>query len=70
MAILTISGEPASRWEEAANGAARLLQFELITEARLQTWMTEEFGDTPIPDRAWKLAVVSAKLPAWQRCII
>jgi len=59
MALLTISGEPASRWEEAAHGAARLLNFELITEARLQTWMTEEFGDSPVPDRAWKPAVVS-----------
>jgi hypothetical protein len=59
MALLTISGEPASRWEEAAHGAARLLNFELITETRLQTWMTEAFGDTPVPDRAWKSAVVS-----------
>src|ERR1700734_1554770 len=59
MALLTISGEPASRWEEAAHGAARLLNFELITETRLQTWMTEEFGDAPVPDRAWKSAVVS-----------
>jgi hypothetical protein len=59
MAILTISGEPASRWEEAAHGAARLLNFELITEPRLQSWMTEEFGDSPVPDRAWKPAVVS-----------
>jgi hypothetical protein len=59
MALLTISGEPASRWEEAANGAAHLLNFELITETRLQTWMAEEFGDQPVPDRAWKPAVVS-----------
>ncbi len=59
MAILTISGEPASRWEEAAHGAARLLQFELITETRLQPWMIEELGDTLISDRAWKPAIVS-----------
>ena len=59
MALLTISGDPASRWEEVAHGAARLLRFELVTEARLQQWMTEEFGETAIPDRAWKPAVVS-----------
>ncbi len=59
MALLTISGEPASQWEEAAHGAARLLKFELITETRLQSWMTEEFGDSPVPHRAWKPAVVS-----------
>ncbi|HWZ32268.1 MAG TPA: hypothetical protein VNX18_13085 [Bryobacteraceae bacterium] len=59
MALLTISGEPASRWEEVAQGAAQLLNFELVTDARLQQWMVEEFGDAPIPDRAWKAAVAS-----------
>jgi hypothetical protein len=59
MALLTISGEPASRWEEAAHAAARLLKFELITESRLDAWMREEFGDSPVPDRAWRPAVVS-----------
>jgi hypothetical protein len=72
MALLTISGEPASRWEEAANGAAQLLKFELITETRLQSWMTEEFGDTSVPDRAWKPAVVSivARLAAIHHLVI
>jgi hypothetical protein len=59
MALLTISGEPASRWEEVAQGAAQLLNFELVTDARLQQWMVEEFGDAPVPDRAWKAAVAS-----------
>ena|SRR5258706_8401637 len=59
MALLTISGEPASRWEEVAHGAAQLLRFELVTEARLAQWMTEEFGETEVPDRAWRPAVVS-----------
>ena len=59
MALLTISGEPASRWEEAAHGAARLLQFELITETRLQSWMTESSATRRVPHRAWKPAVVS-----------
>jgi hypothetical protein len=59
MALLTISGEPASRWEEVANAAAQLLRFELVTESRLAQWISEEFGEVDIPDRAWPLAVVS-----------
>src|SRR5208282_4404650 len=59
MALLTISGDPASRWEEVAHAAAQLLTFELVTEARLAQWMAEEFGDAKIPDKAWKPAAVS-----------
>ena len=72
MALLTISGNPASRWEEVAHGAAQLLRYELVTETRLQQWMTEEFGATPIPDRAWKPAVVSilARLAAEHHLVV
>jgi hypothetical protein len=59
MALLTISGEPGSRFEEVAHGAAQLLGFELVTEARLTQWIADEFGDTDIPDRAWRAAVAS-----------
>ncbi|MGH9592584.1 MAG: hypothetical protein ACRD5L_05795, partial [Bryobacteraceae bacterium] len=59
MALLTISGNPASRFEEVAHGAAQLLQFELVTDARLTQWIAEEFGDTPVPPRAWAPAAVS-----------
>jgi hypothetical protein len=59
MALLTISGEPASRWEEVAHGAAQLLRFELVTESRVEQWISQEFGSTPIPDRAWRQAVAS-----------
>jgi hypothetical protein len=59
MALLTISGLPATRFEEVAHGAAQLLNFDLITEARLTQWIGEEFGDTPVPERAWCLAVIS-----------
>src|SRR5579863_9820871 len=59
MALLTISGDPASRWEEVAHGAAQLLEFELVTEARLAQWMAEEFGDTAIPGRAWRPAATA-----------
>src|SRR5450755_1141326 len=58
MALLTISGDPASRWEEVAREAAQLLGFELVTETRLSQWMTEEFGET-IPARAWASAAVA-----------
>jgi len=59
MALVTISGDPASRWEEVAHAAAQLLQFELVTEARLAQWITEEFGQTPVPEKAWKPAAAS-----------
>ena len=56
---MTISGEPACRFEDVAHGAAQLLDFELVTEARLAPLMAEEFGDAHIPDRAWLPAVIS-----------
>jgi hypothetical protein len=59
MALVTISGDPASRWEEVAHATAQLLKFELVTEARLAQWMTDEFGEAKIPPRAWKPAAVS-----------
>ncbi len=72
MALLTISGEPASRWEEAAHGAARLLKFELITEARVEQWLAEEFGETQVSDRAWRPAVISilARLAAAHHLVV
>jgi hypothetical protein len=59
MALLTISGETASGWEEVAHSAAALLKFELVNESRLAQWMAEEFGDRIIPARAWKAAATS-----------
>ena len=59
MAILTISGDPASRWEEVAHAASQLLHFELVTEARLAQWITDEFGERKMPEKAWKPAAVS-----------
>ena len=53
MALLTISGSPASRWEEVAHGAAQLLGFQLVTESRLAQGIAREFGDIAIPARAW-----------------
>ncbi|HEY7334222.1 MAG TPA: cytidylate kinase family protein [Bryobacteraceae bacterium] len=72
MALLTISGEPASRFEEVAQAAARLLRFESIGEARLSQLLVEEFGEIAIPDRAWRAAVASivARLAAEHHLVI
>ena len=59
MALLTISGAPRSRWEEVAHGAAQLLGFELVSDSRLAQWMTEEFGTTALPAKAWAAAAVA-----------
>ena len=59
MALLTVSGEPASRWEEVGHGVAQLLHFELVTESRLAQWIVDDFGDAPVPDRAWRPAAIS-----------
>src|ERR1700722_16447652 len=59
MALLTISGDPASRFEDVAHGASQRLRFELVTETRLAHWITEEFGADPLPDHAWRPAVAS-----------
>lgn len=59
MALLTISGDSASRWEEVAQAVAQRLTFELVTEARLAQWMTEEFGAAPLPAGAWAPAAVA-----------
>src|ERR1700722_13474869 len=59
MGLLTISGEPGSRWEEVAHGVAQLLRFELVTETRMSHWMAEEFGERLIPAKAWRPAALS-----------
>jgi hypothetical protein len=59
MAVLTISGEPGSHWEEVAHDAAQRLQFELVTETRMSQWWAEEFGEAPVPANAWRPAAVS-----------
>jgi hypothetical protein len=72
MALLTISGEPASRYGEAAQAAARLMHFELISETRLGQLLAEEFGEAEVPDRAWRPAVSSvvARLGAQHHLVV
>ncbi|MEQ1945909.1 MAG: hypothetical protein ABL995_01890 [Bryobacteraceae bacterium] len=38
--------------------AARLLNFDLVTESRLDHWMGEEFVETDVPSRAWRSAAL------------
>jgi cytidylate kinase len=60
MALITVSGEPGCRPDEVARLTAQLLNFELVTESRLQSLLVQEFGsDTPIPDKAYSSVVVS-----------
>ena len=72
MALLTISGEPASRYEEVAQAAARLMRFEWISETRLSQLFFEEFGGAAIPDRAWRPAAASivARLAAQHHLVV
>jgi cytidylate kinase len=60
MALITISGQPASRQEEVARSAAQLLQFELVTESRLVAIFAQEFGsEVAVPDKAFAPATIS-----------
>jgi len=42
-----------------AHEAAQRIGFEFVSESRLSHWMAEEFGEMPVPDRAWRPAAVS-----------
>jgi hypothetical protein len=53
VSLITVSGEPWSRHEEVARLAAQRLRFELVTDARLNARIAEEFGDVPLPSGAW-----------------
>ncbi|HLH44059.1 MAG TPA: cytidylate kinase family protein [Bryobacteraceae bacterium] len=72
MALLTISGEPASRYEEVAQAAAALMRMETIGETRLSQLLAEEFGGTEIPDCAWRpaAACVVARLAAAHHLVV
>ncbi|HPQ15141.1 MAG TPA: hypothetical protein PLP04_07930, partial [Bryobacteraceae bacterium] len=60
MGLITISGQPGCRHEEAARQIAQILGFELLTESRLQSLIEEEYGaEQPIPDKAYPDAVLS-----------
>lgn len=54
MALITVSGQPGCRNEEVARLAAQRLGFQLITQARLNALLEEEYGNgTAIPDKCY-----------------
>jgi cytidylate kinase len=54
MALIAVSGHPGCRFEEVARIAAQRLGFELLTQTRMASLATEEFGaDREIPARAF-----------------
>lgn len=60
MGLVTVSGEPGCRVDEAARLVSQHLHFELITEPRLRALLEEEFGEvTSLPDRAYPHLVAS-----------
>jgi hypothetical protein len=59
MALLTISGEPGSRWEEVAHGTAQLLRYEFVSPSRFAQWMADEFAEGAIPEPAWRAAAMN-----------
>ncbi len=60
MALIAVSGHPGCRFEEMARLTAHLLQFELLTQSRIQALAEEEFGaGTQIPDKAYSSLVTS-----------
>jgi cytidylate kinase len=60
MGLVTVSGEPGCRVDEAARLAAQRLHFELITEPRMRAMLEEEFGEAAsLPDKAYPHMVAS-----------
>jgi Cytidylate kinase-like family len=60
MALIAVSGHSGCRFEEVARLAAQRLGFELLTQTRLRSLTSEEFGaDTKIPDKAYPSLVTS-----------
>jgi len=60
MAVVTVSGEPGCRVEEAARLAARRLGFDLFTESTLHRMVEEEFGpERLLPDKAYRQVLTS-----------
>ena len=60
MALIAVSGHSGCRFEEVARLAAQRLGFELLTQARIRSLTSEEFGaDAKIPDKAYPSLVTS-----------
>ena len=60
MAVITVTGDPACRAEDAARLFAQRAAFEFLAESHLRRLVAEEYGsNTTIPDRAWPAAVTA-----------
>lgn len=60
MAVVTITGEPGCRAEEAARRVAARIGFELIPESRLRLMVAEEFGgETALPEKLYPAGLTS-----------
>jgi cytidylate kinase len=60
MALIAVSGHSGCRYEEVARISAQNLEFELLTQARVEALASQEFGAAAqIPDKAWPSLVTS-----------
>ncbi len=67
MAVITVTGPPGCRVEEAARAVARRLGYELVSESRLRHLVAETYGsETAVPDPLFPhvLAHILANLAA------
>jgi hypothetical protein len=60
MALIAVSGHSGCRFDEVARLSAQRLGFELLTQSRIRSLASEEFGeDAKIPDKAYPSLVTS-----------
>ncbi|MBM3814235.1 MAG: cytidylate kinase-like family protein [Acidimicrobiia bacterium] len=60
MAVVTVTGDPGCRTEDAARLTAQRLGFDFISESALRQMVVEEFGaENLIPDRLYSTALTS-----------
>src|SRR5450631_4404532 len=60
MALIAVSGHPGCRFEEVARFSSQRLGFELLTQSRIRSLSSAEFGeDAKIPDKAYSSLVTS-----------
>jgi cytidylate kinase len=60
MALIAVSGHPGCRFEEVARFSAQRLNYELLTQSRIRSLTSAEFGETTvIPDKAFPSLVTA-----------
>lgn len=73
MAVVTITGEPGCRAEEAARRVASRIGFELLGESRLRQLVAGEFGgETALPDKLYPagLTAILARLACEHHTVV